>query len=80
MKKLILALLLISNICVASTVNINGYNVHIEDRKFYFLCISNYKWIQFLEHGVGHNNYYPSGDPQQLFERYEGTSVPVRCD
>lgn len=80
MKKLLLSLIFIGIVANATTVNINGVNIKIEDRKFYYLCINNYKWIQFLEHSVGRDNYYPSGDPQQLFERFAEASVPVRCD
>lgn len=82
-KKLLVLMILSGLIVNASTIDVNGVTKVVVDKKYYFLCIFNYKWIQFVElgGGVGRDNIYvPSGNPQQLFERYNDVSVPVRCN
>lgn len=82
MKKLLLTLL-IGTMLNATTIDVNGTPEVIIDKRYYFLCILKYKWVQFVELGGGiciGKYYVPSGNPQQLFERFAEASVPVRCD
>lgn len=86
MKKI---LLIIGLVCFANASEImkNGKLFLIDDKEYIIRCIQKYKWIQFIEpmHGKGGIYYVPSGNPQQMFERYiwgkvEVTMLPVECD
>ena len=86
MKKI---LLIIGLICFANASSFmkNGELKLVDDKDYVVRCIQGYKWIQFIEpmHGKGGTYYVPSGNPQQMFERYnwgkvEVTMLPVECD
>ena len=86
MKK-ILFLLILGVFINASTLVKDGKVNLVDDKDFVIRCINGYKWIQFVEpmHGKGGTYYVPSGNPQQMFERYnwgkvEVTMLPVECD
>ena len=83
MKKLLLILLIGTIVNAAYPVEIDDRTRLILNKKYYFLCINRYKWIQFVEpyHMPGRDHEYTtSGNPQQLFEKYNGVSAPVECN
>lgn len=59
----------------------------VDDKDFIIRGINGYQWIQFVEplHWKGGTYYVPSGNPQQMFEKYnlgkvEVTMLPVECE
>ena len=83
MKKLLLILLIGTIVNAASPIEIDNRTRLLLNKKYYFLCINRYKWIQFVEpHRIPNRDreYVPSGNPQQLFEKYNGVSAPVECN
>jgi len=83
MKKILLILIISFSILNAGQyIDRNGRSYWIDEKPFIFSCIDGYKWIQFIEKGggVGRGDlYFPSGNPQQMFEKDNGKSVPVSC-
>ncbi len=84
MRKLLLLICLVMSLNATEYMK-NGQLKIIDDKEYIIRCIEGTKWIQFIEKGRGRGDlYFPSGNPQQIFERersnYGGTSVPVVCD
>lgn len=89
MKKILFLLIVVlfSISINASSLIKDGKEQLVNDKDFVIRCISGYKWIQFVDpiHGKGGTYYVPSGNPQQMFERYNWgrddiTMLPVVCD
>ena len=81
MKKLLLLLLVSCTIANAASFMKNGELKLVDDKEFIIRCIEGYKWIQFIERGVGRGDlYFPSGNPQQMFEKRNDKSIPIECD
>ena len=83
MKKLLLLLLVSYSFVNAASFMKNGELKLVDDKEFIIRCIEGYKWIQFIEKGggVGRGDlYFPSGNPQQMFEKRNDKSVPIECD
>ena len=95
MKKYLKLAALFGVVCVWSLVELNasektknGKIIQVEDKEYIVRCIMGYKWIQFVEQGVGvgrEDLYFPSGNPQQLFQRHSWhngaiATLPVVCD
>ena len=87
MKKLFRVLILLVVFCTfvnaGQYIDKNGRIYWIDEKPFIFNCIDGYKWVQFIEKGggVGRGDlYFPSGNPQQMFEKRNDKSVPVECD
>lgn len=81
MKKLLLLLLVSYTIANATSFMKNGELELVDDKEFIIRCIEGYKWIQFIERGARRGYlYFPSGNPQQMFEKRNDKSVPIECD
>ena len=65
----------------ASEFKKDGQIYQIDDKDYIIRCIEGYKWIQFIEIGVGRGtNYFPSGNPQQMFRlSADLDSLPIKC-
>lgn len=86
MKKILILLIIFGVYINASNLIKDGKLNLVNDKDFVIRCINDYKWIQFVEpaHGKSGTYYVPSGNPQQMFERYdwgkaEITMLPVVC-
>lgn len=66
----------------ASEFKKDGKTFIVDDKDYIIRCIEGYKWIQFIEIGVGRGtNYFPAENPQQIFQKgANNVSAPISCD
>lgn len=86
MKRLWLLFICIGILNAGQYIDRKGRSYWVDEKPYLISCIDGYKWIQFIEKGGGAGRgdlYFPSGNPQQMFEKYgntyNGYIVPVSC-